>query len=116
MAGDNPTSPPSALTAAMQLVRENGLIVLALVALMWQVWFASTNAREQQIGWRATIDTMQKNALEEQRQRSENIQKLTEAMVKIYEVMKTTQGVIADMEEECQSTETVQKMQKGRTQ
>lgn len=91
------------VTAGLQLVKDNGLIVLALLALMWQVWFVSSSAKDQQNDWRMTINTMQANILEEQKQRNENIQKLTEAMVKVYEVMRTTQLVVSDMEEECQS-------------
>lgn len=119
MAGENLAStpnPPSALAAALLLVREHGLIVLALFALMWQAWFVSTNAQIQQAAWRATVNDTQRAIMDDQRQRTENLQKLTEALSKIYETMHTAQTIIADMEEECLVENLKKQLKESKTQ
>ena len=94
-------TPTSVAGVALELVREHGLIVLALIALMWQVYFLGTLAKEQQERWRAEILSIQASVSEDQKSRNDNVAKLVEVLVSMREIVRTTQMVIASVEEEC---------------
>jgi hypothetical protein len=48
--------PGGALELALDLLRKDGLIVLALAALMWQVWFVAHDAATDRSATRAQLN------------------------------------------------------------
>jgi hypothetical protein len=63
----------SPISIALELIRKDGLIVLALAALMWQVWFVSSNAHQEQVATRAQMNdfaALARETLEQRRQSS----------------------------------------------
>lgn len=53
-----------AVQLVLEIIRENGLIVLALGALIWQVWMTNTTCRQEAERWRAVIDSMRTAQIE----------------------------------------------------
>jgi hypothetical protein len=45
-----------ALQLVLEIIRENGLIVIALAALVWQVWFTGQLQIHNQDRWRTVVD------------------------------------------------------------
>lgn len=59
------------LAVALDLIRQNGLIILALVALVWQVWFVSHDAAKEREEARAQLRelyVLSREVLEQRRQ------------------------------------------------
>lgn len=45
----------SPISAGLRLIKDNGLIVIALLALAWQLYFVSTTNAEQDAKWRMEL-------------------------------------------------------------
>jgi LmbE family N-acetylglucosaminyl deacetylase len=71
----------------MDLLRENGLIVLALVALMWQVWMTNTTCREEATRWRTVIDGMRQSIVARDTETRELSVKWLDVLVSVRESM-----------------------------
>jgi hypothetical protein len=67
----------SPLSIALELIRKDGLIVLALAALMWQVWFVSSNAHQEQVAMRGQMNDFAALARETLEQRRQSGMELT---------------------------------------
>lgn len=84
----------SPLSIALELLRKDGLIVLALAALMWQVWFVSSNANQEQVATRAQMNDFAALARETLEQRKQASMELTS-------VVSTLNERIAQLERTC---------------
>lgn len=81
------------LQLVMDLIRENGLIVLALFALMWQVWMTNTTCREEASRWRAVIDGMRQSIVARDTEQREMSAKWLDVLVAVRENMAHNAGV-----------------------
>ena len=75
----------SPVSIALELIRKDGLIVLALGALMWQVWFVSSNARHEQEAVRVQMNDFAALARETLEQRKQATTELTSDITTLYE-------------------------------
>jgi hypothetical protein len=99
-------TPNDLLSILVLVLREHGLIVLALGALVWQVWWLGSLAREQQVGWRATIhDLTEEIQICRAHQAEANIRTVT-FIASVQEIMRNTQSRLADIEVSCQVSTT----------
>jgi hypothetical protein len=85
------------LTLALQIIRENGLIVLALFALMWQVWMTNTTAQAEALRWRTVIDSFRQAEVERDRAHVEQSQRWLEAMVSMRETLANNAQIARDV-------------------
>jgi hypothetical protein len=101
---DNKTSRPpinNAWEAIIELVRQNGLVTLALLVLVWAVWFQATMNSEQNAAWRTTLTgvTAELTAMREARTVAWKEQAAAEGRVD--EVLRMIQTLLASVEESC---------------
>lgn len=97
------SKPPADVISALILVlREHGLIVLALGALVWQVYFLANLAREQQDAWRSTLKEVAVEMASDRRQRSEAAVSFMALLSSMQETARTTQTLLAAVEEACE--------------
>jgi hypothetical protein len=66
-----------------ELVRREGLIVLALAALVWQVWFTQTTSAAQDKLWREELAAYRLETQEEAKRRLQAAADIAQAMTKI---------------------------------
>jgi type VI protein secretion system component VasK len=89
------------LTLALQIIRENGLIVLALFALMWQVWMTNTTAQAEAARWRDVIDAFRAAEVARDKEYQERSTKWLETLVSMREAISsdaaTTREMVAKM-------------------
>ena len=78
-------SEESPLSIALELIRKDGLIVLALAALMWQVWFVSSNANQEQVALRGQMIDFAALARETLEQRKQATTELASAITILHE-------------------------------
>jgi hypothetical protein len=71
----------------LDLIRENGLIVLALFALMWQVWMTNTTCREEAARWRMVIDGMRQSIVARDTEHRETAARWLDVIVSVRENM-----------------------------
>jgi hypothetical protein len=87
----------SPVSIALELIRKDGLIVLALAALMWQVWFVSSNAQQEQEAVRVQMNDFAALARETLDQRRQSSIELTSAVTtlneKISQIERACTGV-----------------------
>lgn len=85
-----------------ELIRREGLIVIAIAALAWQVYWLTTASQGQDQFWRDEMmkyrEQIAATELERQKARVEYIAALQELKDEIGVVLK----IVADFEEECQ--------------
>lgn len=91
----------SAINLLLQIVRENGLVVLALVALLYQVYILINYSSSQQTAWRVSIDSLKNELLINRETMLKSITELDKTLVRVTEIQRVNQRIIADMEEEC---------------
>lgn len=66
------------ISIALELLRKDGLIVLALAALMWQVWFTNNDAMADRAATRAQLNDyalLARESLEQRKQMALDYQK-----------------------------------------
>lgn len=87
----------SPVSIALELIRKDGLIVLALAALMWQVWFVSSGAQHEQEAMRAQMSDFAALARETLEQRRQSSMELASAVTalneKISQIERACTGV-----------------------
>ena len=81
-----------------ELVRREGLIVVAIAALAWQVWFSHTTSAEQDRLWREEISAYRVESQEEAKRRLQAAADIAQAMTKMVERLKTIEQQL----EKCQ--------------
>ena len=81
-----------------ELVRREGLIVLALAALVWQVWFVTSTSATQDKLWREELAAYRLESQEEAKRRLQASADIAQAMTKMVERLKTIEQQL----EQCQ--------------
>lgn len=102
MAEETPRPPISNVwEAVIEIVRQNGLVTLSLLVLVWAVWFQATMNSEQNAAWRMTLSdvTAELTAMREARTLAWKEQSAMEGRVD--EVLRTIQTLLAAVEESC---------------
>ena len=98
---DEPTEKPrTVLELLLLIVRENGLIVLALLSLGWQAYVLVQYSSMQQEGWRTTVDGLKTEVVQNRQLMVEALSQLTTTLVRHEEISRTSQKILADTEEE----------------
>jgi hypothetical protein len=85
-----------------ELIRREGLIVIAIAALAWQVYWLTTSSQGQDQFWREEMTKYRDmiNAME-----MKNTETRVQTVAKVQEMsdrIQTMFRIVADMEEECQ--------------
>jgi hypothetical protein len=89
----------SAETASFfELVRREGLIVLALAALVWQVYFVTASSAAQDKLWREEMSAYRIESQEEAKRRLQAAADIAQAMTKMVERLRA----IEQQMEQCQ--------------
>jgi len=83
----------------LAIIRENGLIVLALISLLYQSFILLDYSKSQQSSWRETIDSLVKELTATREQRVASFAEADILLTQIRDVSITTQKIVADMEE-----------------
>jgi hypothetical protein len=81
-----------------ELVRREGLIVLALAALVWQVYFVTASSAAQDKLWREEMAAYRVESQEEAKRRLQAAADIAQAMTKMVERLKTIEQQL----EQCQ--------------
>ena len=85
-----------------ELIRQEGLIVVAIVALAWQVYWLTATGSQTDEKWREELTAYREAADLRTQQRLEAVRDLTTVIQKMDDRLETIQKVVLDMEEECQ--------------
>ena len=95
------TSVSNAWEAVVAIVRQNGLITLALLVLVWTVWFQTTANDVQNAAWRATIGEITKELTTMREMRMQVWREQATMEGRVDEVLRTIQTLLAAVEESC---------------
>jgi len=91
----------NAWEALVAIVRQNGLITLALLVLVWTVWFQTTANDAQNAAWRATIGEITKELTTMREMRTQVWREQATMEGRVDEVLRTIQTLLAAVEESC---------------
>ena len=95
------TSVSNAWEAVVAIVRQNGLITLALLVLVWTVWFQTKANDVQNAAWRATIGEITKELTTMREMRMQVWREQATMEGRVDEVLRTIQTLLAAVEESC---------------
>ena len=84
-----------------ELLRREGLIVIAIVALGWQVYWLTSNFAEQDAKWRSELSSYREMMIEDTRNRMEKYQELTAAWTRLDERVTELGRLITQADETC---------------
>jgi hypothetical protein len=102
----------SITSAVLGLVRDHGLVVFAIAALMWQVWYLGNMLQANEERWRSTVSALQAQIGENARLYQTATTDLANAIARLTEVSRVTEMIISSVEEECLRQQTVDELQK----
>ena len=92
---------PAVTGGVIDLLKREGLIVVAIVALGWQVYWLTNSSQQQDHLWREELaayrDMITEMEIKRQAQRVENISKVQELL----DEAKVISRIVGDFEEEC---------------
>ena len=95
----------------LQLVQSKGLIVIALFALIWQVYWLTAQSEKQDTLWRAELGEyrvqIRDMELDLSKQRADYAKLAEKVLVEIENMSRT----VASVGEECKVLETVERLQ-----
>jgi hypothetical protein len=102
MAEESPRPPVSNVwEAVIEIVRQNGLITLSLLVLVWTVWFQATTNNEQNTAWRMTLAGVTTELTAAREAHMTAWKELAEREGRVDEVLRTIQILLAAVEESC---------------
>lgn len=87
--------------AMVVLLREHGLILLALGSLVWQVWFLGLMVSQQQNEWRSVIGTFTSEVKEARKSHDAIDREFVSILASLQEVTRVTEGLLYAVEEAC---------------
>mgnify|MGYP001550208906 FL=1 len=85
-----------------ELIRREGLIVVALAALVWQVYWTTTTSAAQDRLWREEIKAYREAADARAHSRLQASADIAAVITKMSDRIAAVERVISDAEEECQ--------------
>jgi hypothetical protein len=95
----------------LQLVQSKGLIVVALFALIWQVFWLTSQSEEQDKLWRAELGEyrlqIRDMELDLSKQRADYAQLAEKVLVEVDNMSR----IVASVAEECKVLETIERLQ-----
>jgi hypothetical protein len=110
----DPTQTADSLTGAvLQLVRDHGLVVFAIAALIWQVWFLGSLLQANEERWRETITTLRNQIREDAEIYDKATSQLAAAVAGLTEISRANETIISAVERECIREQTVNELRKG---
>jgi hypothetical protein len=65
----------------LEILREHGLVVVALAALVWQVWFTAEMQLQNQDRWRVVIDGFRDELRSMRESRTDYVKELSDRML-----------------------------------
>ena len=86
-----------------ELVRREGLIVLALAALVWQVYWLTMTAVDMDHAWRGELKAYREQDMKQHQERLEAYTKLVESWTKLDERVARMKRVLIDQEHACRA-------------
>jgi len=84
-----------------ELLRREGLIVVAIAALGWQVYWLTNNFAEQDAKWRTELASYREMMLEDTRNRLEKYQQLVTAWTRLDERVTEIGRLVTKADETC---------------
>ena len=95
----------------LQLVQSKGLIVIALFALIWQVYWLTAQSEKQDTLWRAELGEyrvqIRDMELDLSKQRADYAQLAQKVLVEVENMSRT----VSNVGEECKILETIERLQ-----
>jgi hypothetical protein len=101
----------SATEIVLELLREHGLVVLALLALVWQVWFLGEMARSENAVWRKVIDEMRVEMRDDREARARAIEEWLPAISLSRDAAMRTEQLMQMILKNCKETQAAKDMQ-----
>jgi len=98
---DEVSQPDSMFGAALQVLREHGLVVIALAALAWQVYFLGGLLDAQNERWSMVIEKVSIRLEEDIRERMLYWKEVSGLLAKFDQELDVITKINSDMEEEC---------------
>ena len=86
-----------------ELVRREGLIVLALAALVWQVYWLTMTAVDMDHAWRDELKAYREQDMKQHTERLEAYTELVESWTKLDERVLRMKRVLVDQEHACRA-------------
>lgn len=86
---------------ALRLIKDNGLIVVALAALAWQLYFVSITNAEQDAKWRTELAEYRQMMDNFHVERGNSRAQIAEALTRLQGTVKIMEEIMAGVEEEC---------------
>jgi len=86
-----------------ELLRREGLIVLALAALVWQVYWLTTSAMAMDQAWREELKAYRELEIKQHAERLEAYRDLSIAWTKLDERVSRMKRVLIDQEHACRA-------------
>jgi len=86
-----------------ELIRREGLIVLALAALVWQVYWLTTTTVTMDQAWREELKAYRELEMKQHTERLEAYQELSVAWTKLDERVSRMKRVLIDQEHACRT-------------
>ena len=90
------------LASVFDLIRREGLIVVALAALVWQVYWTTTTSAAQDRLWREEIKAYREAADARAHSRLQASADIAAVITKMSDRIAAIERVISEAEEECQ--------------
>ena len=92
---------PEPISNIFDLIRREGLIVIALGALLWQVHWLTNNFSAADMLWREEINAYRVSADNRAQDRMQATAEMTRAVSQMADRLTTIERILADAEEEC---------------
>ena len=86
-----------------ELIRREGLIVLALAALVWQVYWLTTTTVDMDHAWRDELKAYREQDMKQHQERLEAYAQLVKAWTKLDERVIRMKRVLIDQEHACRA-------------
>lgn len=95
------SDPTTAMGLILALVRENGLVTVSLLVLVWCVWYLGEMNTAQDTSWNQTVGMLRTELDDMRETRLQYMEKLQTRLATLEETNRTVMHVMADLEEEC---------------
>ena len=93
------------INSALELIRKEGLIVVALASLIWQVYWLTTNYSAADLLWREEIKAYRMAAEDRAQKRLEASAEIAQVMTRMAERLERIEKALLEAESELETVE-----------